>query len=384
MMSDHQPRLFFQIWTDDGRLLYRNKGSPDDPFVTGGRTGLGWFDRKGEKWRTFALWNTARTLHMQVGEPTTYRRETSVQFAVKLGILAAIILPLLGAMTWWIVHRAFEPLRQSTGDVASRIAGDLREVNARAADDEVRPLFNALNRLLGRVRQTLEREQRFTANAAHELRTPLAGIKTNLQVLTRARNADEQRIALAGLTDSTERSIRLVDQLLTLARVDPDHVAMGENIDFPHLIRRVVSDHEAAASLKLIRVRTRCEPAGVPGNEASLAILLRNLIDNALRHTPAGGEVLVSCGLVDNRVEVSVMDTGPGIPPELRDRVFDRFFRVAGDHTTGSGLGLSIVKSIAELHAATIRVGDGIGSCGTLITVSFPAAAGKVSSPSGD
>jgi len=221
MMSSHEPYLFFQIWTADGRLLYRNNGAPADPFVAGGVSGLGWFERNGEKWRTFALWNGTHTLHMQVGEPMTHRKEFSVQFAAQLAIMAAIILPLLGAMIWWIVHRTFGPLRRSTEDVAQREQGDLREVNASEADEEVKPLFAALNRLLSRARQTLEREQRFTADAAHELRTPLAGIKTNLQVLTRARNGDERSVALTGLSDSTERSIHLVDQLLTQTRSCP-------------------------------------------------------------------------------------------------------------------------------------------------------------------
>ncbi|MEO8103243.1 MAG: ATP-binding protein [Betaproteobacteria bacterium] len=375
MISNHQPYLFFQIWTENGRLLYRNNGAPDEPFVGGGRTGLGWFDRQGERWRTFALWNNTHTLHMQVGEPLRHRKETSIQFAIQLIVLAAIILPLLGAMIWWIVHRSFEPLRRSTDEVGTRTPGDLRAVDAAKADEEVRPLFAALNHLFGRMRQALEREQRFTADAAHELRTPLAGIKTNLQVLTRARNADEQGIALAGLTDSTERAIRLVDQLLTLARIEPDQVMRGSTIDLAALVRRQAGEHDAAARARRIRLSTQCDAATVAGNEASLAIMLRNLLDNALRHTPEGGEVTVSCGRVNGRVELAVSDSGTGIPAALHERVFERFFRAPGDQPAGSGLGLSIVRSIADLHAATIRVSDGIGKSGTTITLSFPPVA---------
>lgn len=375
MIGGHQSYLFFQVWNEKGRLLYRNHGAPDEPFALEGMTGLGWLTLNGEKWRTFTLWNKARTLNMQVGEPMTHRKELSVHFAIQLLVLATIILPLLGAMIWWIVHRTFEPLRRSTRDVASRGQGDLREVDVAGADEEVKPLFNALNHLFGRVRQTLEREQRFTADAAHELRTPLAGIKTNLQVLTRARDADEQRVALTGLADSTERSIRLVDQLLTLAHVDPSQVLSEEKIDFEGLIRRQMSDHAAAAGAKNIRLRAEGSPAFVQGNEGIMAILLRNLIDNAIRYTPDGGEIIVACHATAERVELSVRDSGPGIPAHLRELVFDRFFRISGNQATGSGLGLSIVKSIATLHWAIIRIGDGIGSKGTAVTVSFPVDA---------
>jgi signal transduction histidine kinase len=383
LTTDYRPYLFFQIWTGDGQLLYRNNGSPETPFVTAGRTGLGWFDHDGERWRTFALWNKAHTLHMQVGEPTAHRQATSLRFAVQLLVLAAIVLPLLAAMIWWIVHRAFEPLRHSTREVASRGQGDLLEVDVTGADEEVKPLFNALNRLFGRVRQTLEREQRFTADAAHELRTPLAGIKTNLQVLTRARDADEQRLALGGLADSTERSIHLVDQLLTLARVDPNQVLSGARIELDRLIRRQVNDHAEAARAKSLWLRAECGAVFVHGNEAILAILLRNLIDNAIRYTPSGGDIIVSCRSVADRIELSVRDSGPGIPAHLREQVFDRFFRITGHHSTGSGLGLSIVKSIVVLHGATILVADGIGARGTTVTVSFPPAAGVATLASG-
>jgi two-component system, OmpR family, sensor histidine kinase QseC len=386
MISDHQPYLFFQIWTTDGRLLYRNNGSPAKPFVSGGKTGLGWFEHNGEKWRTFALWNQAHTMHMQVGEPTSHRKEISSRFAIQLSILAAIILPLLGGLIWWIVHRTFAPLRRSTRDVASRVPGDLREVDVTGADEEVKPLFGALNQLFARVRRTLEREQRFTANAAHELRTPLAGIKTNLQVLTRARDGLERNIAQSGLAESTERAIRLVDQLLTLARVDPDHVTSGASVDLPHLIDRAVNEHAATAGAKLIGLSAECEPVTVFGAEAGIAILLRNLIDNAIRYTPIGGRVIVSCRGTANQVTLCVRDSGPGIAMELRDRIFDRFYRVAGSQATGSGLGLSIVKGIAELHLAAISVTDGIGTSGTTITVTFPVTArrGLAAHNSGD
>jgi two-component system, OmpR family, sensor histidine kinase QseC len=376
LTTHHEPYLFFQIWTADGRLLYRNKGAPEQPFTTGGKTGLGWFDRNGEKWRTFALWNDAHTLHMQVGEPLTHRKEISTRFAIQLSILAALILPLLGAMIWWIVHRTFAPLRRSTADVGSRVPGDLREVDATGADEEVKPLFTALNRLFARVRQTLEREQRFTADAAHELRTPLTGIKTNLQVLTRARDEAERNVALTGLTDSTERAIHLVDQLLTLARVDPKRVLMAQRIDLANLVRQQLNDHSAAAGEKNVALAAQCENVTVGGDGAGLAILLRNLVDNAVRYTPSGGRIVVACRWVENHGELSVQDSGPGIAAEVRDRIFDRFYRVAGNHASGSGLGLSIAKSIAELHGAKLMVTDGIGISGTTITLIFPRDAG--------
>lgn len=371
--GEHSTYLFFQIWNSRGGLVYRSLGAPAKPFMAASAGGFGWTTLQGHRWRSYSAWNEARTLQIQVGEPIHHRKEISGGFAYRLGLFALVTIPLTGLLIWWIVHAAFAPLRRSAGEVAARAPNDLREVGSEGAPIEVAPLLLALNGLLARVRHTLLHEQRFTADAAHELRTPLAAIKTNLQVLRRARNPDEGREAVEGLSASVERSSHLIDQLLTLARFDPERVAVQPflQVDLGELVNGQVREHAAFALARGVVLRAEPRPVIVTGHAASMVVLLRNLVDNALRYTQAGGTVVVASTVGAAGPELIVSDSGPGIEEAERQRIFDRFFSLPGNASKGSGLGLSIVRRIAEVHGANIELRPGLEGRGITFAVCF-------------
>lgn len=282
---------------------------------------------------------------------------------------ALLGLPVLGFWIWLATWRGLRPLDAVAGEIAARRPDKLEPVAPASAPQEIRPLVEAINGLFLRVGQALESERRFTADAAHELRTPLAALAAQAQVAQRARDDDERNHAIGQLIASSRRAARLVDQLLTLARLDPDNAAVTETVSLDRLAEEACALHGAEAMGKGVALELDAAAATTTGNADMLRILLRNLVDNALRYTPAGGRVTVAVapGIV------SVTDTGPGIPPEERQRVFDRFHRLAGQETEGSGLGLSIVARIAERHGATIGLADGDGGKGLRVTVRFSA-----------
>ena len=364
--------LLFQIWDANGVLRYKNKGAPDQAFSGAGVTGFGHVTMSGETWRTYSAWNTAHRLQIQVGEPGTHRNDISERFAYKLLLFALLILPVMGTGIWWTVSRVLRPLLASAQEVARRTPNDLRQVKTEGAPVELQPLLFAINHLFEQVSSTFEREQRFTADAAHELRTPLAAIKTNLQVLHGARSEAERKEFIAALDISVDRSTRLVGQLMTLARLDPQQqpAALGE-VDLAGLLtsqlpelRRQADQHQISFSADIEPVRCLLDPD-------SFRILFRNLVDNAFRYTPPSGSVRLSCRVDGQHACLRLADSGPGIPAEMRERVFDRFVRLSHTGTPGSGLGLSIVKNIVAAHGASIALKDGPDGRGLLVEIRF-------------
>jgi len=243
--------------------------------------------------------------------------------------------------------------------------------------DEVRPLVESFNRLLGRLDETIQGERRFIADAAHELRTPLAALLAQTQVALRSAVTDEEKTSLRRLVAGVERSARLSEQLLDMARLDADKYANGHGrIDLYDLLVVVIRDFETAANQKRQLISLDTEPCVIVGHVDELGILIRNLMDNALRYAGEGGHVAVSCKCLQDskgRVCLRVADDGPGVPESERGRIFDRFYRVPGNGERGSGIGLSLVARIAQLHGATIEVGEGLDGRGFGIDVRFPA-----------
>jgi signal transduction histidine kinase len=277
-------------------------------------------------------------------------------------------LPLLGGWIWLATWRGLRPLDEIAVELGTRAPERLDPVVPAAAPREIRPLLEALNNLFGRVGQALDNERRFTADAAHELRTPLAAITTQAQVAARARDAAERDHALAQLTTSARRASHLVEQLLTLARLDPAAGLPMSELRLDTLAAEVCADHGAAALEKNVALELSAPaPVTVAGNDAMLRILLRNLLDNAVRYTPAGGKVGV--GVTADTLAVS--DSGPGIPADQRANALRRLHRLAGQEIEGSGLGLSIVARIAELHNARLDLADGIGQPGLTVRLTF-------------
>ena len=373
--GNHREYLLFQIWGAGQRLLYKNAGTPDMPFVQSTVNGFSWAVIHGQRWRIYASWNKSRQLQIQVAEPASHRKEISTRFAYKLSGFALLFVAVAGGAIWWSVNLVFRVLQTSANEVALRTPNDLAEVSLAGAPRELEPLLLAINRLFGRVRRTMEHEQRFTADAAHELRTPLAAIKTNLQVIQRARNDAERDEFLVGLGISVDRAGRLVDQLMTLSKLDPQHQEQADMTlqDLSALLAEQLPAWREHAQRQRQTLLVACEPTPCRINRELVLIMARNLLDNALRYTPQGGSVFLSCQSKAEGVCLTVSDSGPGIPVAMRERVFERFFRLADANTPGSGLGLSIVRRIADTHGATIRLAQGAGEVGLVVEVVFPS-----------
>lgn len=367
--------LRFQVWGRQGQLIYRSHDAPLQPLVNTNADGYAWAGNDGESLRTYAAWSSNRLLQIQIAEPTGHRRAVIQRTLWRLALFGGLLLLLAAFLIWWIISRSFTPILWTSEAVAARTGSNLDALDLQSVPHEIAPLIVAFNRLLHRIRATLERERRFTADAAHELRTPLAAIRAHAQVLQAARSADEASEAAQDIVIGVDRSRRLVDQLLILARLDGNERQIEHpSIDLATLVAQQVNEHCNVARQRHIVLQAITQSAMVNADADQLAILLRNLIDNALRHTPAGGAVQVACG-VSNRVAwLAVRDSGVGIPDVERQAIFGRFYRVnrtASGESYGSGLGLSIVQRVAEQYGASISVEPGLNDTGVSFVVRF-------------
>jgi len=287
-------------------------------------------------------------------------------------LLAA--LPALGLAIWLGVGSGLRPLGELRRELARRGPGDLARLDAARTPVEIEPLVAELNRLFGRIDEALERERRLTADAAHELRTPLAVLSTQAQVARRAASEAARNEALDAIVVGSERAARLIEQMLTLARLESGQgEGAVQRADLRALARAALADAAPFALGKNLDIALEegaaVEVAGYPG---LLQVLLRNLVDNAVRYTPRGGKVRVAVGGDGRTARLEVSDNGPGVPPQELARLGERFHRLAAPGETGSGLGLSIVLRIAELHRGGVRFAAGHGGAGLAVSVELP------------
>ena len=360
--------LRFQIWTSDGQLVLNSPNTPKAPLTqTVGFSdtveGLG----ESLRWRYYLQWANDRTVWVIVGVNHHVRDELITHTVWRLLAPALCGLPILALWVWLAIRHGLRPLNDVADQIRAREPQHLTAVEPATAPIEIRPLIESINHVFTRVEKTIESEKRFTADAAHELRTPLAALAAQAQVALRARDANERRHAIDQLIASSRRASRLVDQLLTLAKVDPEDIASPCCVFLDRVAEEVCAQHGAVAIANNVTLELDAAPTVINGDADMIGILLRNLIDNAIRYTPAGGRVLVSV----RDLCVTVEDSGPGIPEAERARVFDRFHRLAGQEKEGSGLGLSIVARIAERHGAAIQLGTGANGTGLKVTIEF-------------
>lgn len=353
----YEQRLAFQMWLlKEDRIWLRTHNAPK--YRLSDRA-AGFEDRKidGSPWRVYVLTNAEDGLQVQVGENAERRRELRDYIAWRVLIPILISIPLLALMIWYGVGRAMRPLRSIADDVQKRRPDNLHPIPDAVVPLEAKPLIVALNALFQRLQQAFETERRFTSDAAHELRTPLAALRTQAQVALRATSDEERRRALTQVISGVDRATHLAQQLLTLARIDPSLWVGRDQIDLPALASEVLVEIAPSALARDIDLGFETGQVSViPGDRAMLAIMMRNLVDNAIKYSPAGGKVEVRIAQDGRRIVLDVDDSGPGIPPEERERVFERFYRQVGTNVPGSGLGLSIVKRIADLHHAGVRL----------------------------
>jgi signal transduction histidine kinase len=269
-----------------------------------------------------------------------------------------VLVVVLGLLIRAAVGRALAPLQQVRAEIGQRGVLSLHALDARGMPDEVAPLVETLNDLLVRLDQALVAQRRFIADAAHELRSPLTAVKLQAQIASRANSDSERAAALAQLSGGVDRAAHLIDQLLDMARLEPSaRQTAFEPVALDALTKQVVADFSAQAEARDIDLGVgACAALSLAGQADSLRMLLGNLVDNAVRYTPAGGRVDVDLGIDGDNAVLSVSDSGPGIPESERERVFERFHRLAGSETPGSGLGLAIVRQVALLHGGRVEL----------------------------
>ncbi|MEZ5614185.1 MAG: ATP-binding protein [Rhodocyclaceae bacterium] len=370
----YERKIAFQVWDRKGRLLLRSASAPESRLQSRPE-GYGDAVIDGKRWRIFSRWDERRHYLVQVGERYEFREELAQSVAGHLLHPLYFALPALALLIWLAVGAGLAPLAGVAREVARRAPDNLAPLDAGRSPREVLPLVGALNALFARLKDSLEQERRFTADAAHELRTPLAAVKTQAQVALGARDEAERGRALENVVAGADRAARLTEQLLVLARLDPQTaLAPGQRVDLQALAEQGVAETASAAAAKSVELGLAAGAAApVPGDAVLLAVLLRNLLDNAVRYTPPGGEAEVSVQSVPDAVLLTVTDNGPGIPPDERASAFERFRRVLGSGEEGSGLGLSIVRRIADLHRAAVSLETGPGGRGLKVEVRFPS-----------
>jgi len=351
--ADPGQRVLVQIWDPAFDRPYSSQIA--GPMPRQAIDGYITLPHEGRQWRVYTALAGKQTI--QVAQPVSLRTELAARTAVRLLIPVLIVLPLLGLVGWIIVGRGLAPLETTAAAVAARNPNSLELLPTDDLPTELQPLVAALNELLGKLGGSLDAQRRFAADAAHELRTPLTALTLQVQLAQRAATESERSAALDRLELGVKRATRLVQQLLTMARMEPD--ASGSAfvaVDLARLAASVVEDYRPMAAPRGITLALDAHEAQVEGQDEALRILLGNLIDNALRHTPDGGTVGVTVAADHGRAWLEVADSGPGIAEELRERVFDRFYRGEAAPGTGTGLGLAIVRQVTALHHGEIRL----------------------------
>jgi two-component system, OmpR family, sensor histidine kinase TctE len=311
---------------------------------------------------------------IEVAETTNKRGKLTRDILLGTLLPQVALAALAFTAIWFGVGRALQPLTRLSSEIETRSPRELSAVDTSETPEEAKPLVGALNTLFGKLRESGLAQQRFLATAAHQLRTPLAGLKAETELALLETHPSEMHDKLERLNQSAARASRLATQLLALARSEPDaqRVDALETVDLRALIQEQIDEWVRAAAAKDIDLGFELQPARVQGQAILLRELQRNLIHNALEYTPHQGRVTVRCGTEGDRCFFAVEDNGPGIPRELRESVLERFYRMPETPGTGSGLGLAIVQEIALAHRARIEI-SGAGGGGTLVRVAFPA-----------
>ena len=371
----YETKIGFQIWHEDGRLLVRSKSAPERPFSPN-QPGFSAQSLEGDIYNVFVL--RSGSSWIQVAEKEEVRDELLHDLGVAVMtplVSGAVILLVLVNL---LVLYGLAPLRQLAASIEKRDPDALGLLEIETVPDEVAPVVRALNNLLVRVQDALERERRFTDAAAHELRTPLAALRIHADNMVRATTDEERMQSMGRLRQGLERASKLAEQMLAYSRTqdstDREH---PEPIDLPALVREAVVQleplREARAQTIELDMPTADNGFAILGEPTLLRRLVVNLLDNASRYAPSGSKIRVELCRQADRVELAVSNSGPAIPSDLKVRVFEPYYRIPGSSSDGSGLGLAIVKQIADRHGAKITLGTLEDGSGTTLRIDFPA-----------
>lgn len=369
--------LVVQIWDRSGVRVYLPPPASEQPPQRLPRhtPGFATIDTPSGPYRVFSV--LANGQLVQIGQPLAVRRELAASLALRTIVPLLIAVPFLLGIVWFAIARSLAPLTRLASAVAKRSPTKLAPVPDGNWPSEALPLVAELNDLLRRLGAALDSQRALVADAAHELRSPLAALHLQAQLAERATTSEERASALADLKRGLLRATRMVEQLLSLAREESGVAdSPRASVDIVALAKEVVSELSPLAQTKTLDLGVEAPPSvHVIGDGAGLRTMLTNLVDNAIRYTPGGGRIDVAIERDGDAIILAVRDSGPGIAPEARERMFGRFVRGGEPSVSGSGLGLAIVRRVAERHGATVELAGGPGGRGLAVLVRFPAAA---------
>ena len=365
-----EEEFLIQVWSHSGEQVYTSHPLIELPQQASNGFKITRYQQ--EKWRVV----THRNDHgvIQVAQPQNARHIYIWQLASGLLLPVLLQIPLIGLLIWMAVSRSLRPLKQVSRDIQSRSASSLVPLNPDTAPREIQPLISELNHLLGRLGGAIELQRSFTADAAHELRTPLAALQLQADILARSQSEEEREQALQSLQKGIGRASNLVAQLLTLARLGPEYSKLPVVIELRPLVQQTLEDYFDLAAAKEIDLGFLCQkPLFISGNADNLRIMIGNLIDNAIRYSPAKSVVDILLYKQGETVVFEVQDSAALIGEAEKSRLFERFYRGSSSHqAAGSGLGLSIVSDVVAQHQGRVEIRAGTDSPGNTFIVSFP------------
>lgn len=382
-VSTHQNQpadyLFFQIWDKDLQLITRSDTAPEtalSKFVEG------FYDVNfdGYRWHNYVFFDDNLDRWIIVGERSDVRSVMAENIVLAAVLPSIVGIGISAILIWWLIGNGLKPLKQLSQQLINKQADDLTAVKLDKLPVELDQLVTIINQLFWRLDQAFQREQRFAADAAHELRTPISALQVHLHNLQQTTDSQQEDWQL--LQQSVARMAHMVNQILMLYRTAPEQIAAkAETIDLFKLTRQVIASDFQQFESRHQQVELSGETATIQGHMFAIETLLQNLLANACKYSPTGGQILVDVHPVASGTRLIIEDSGPGIPPEQYARVFDRFYRYQNLQTLsdmpGCGLGLAIVKHIVDLHHADIKLGKSGKTSGLKVTVNFPAVLSK-------
>ncbi len=375
----YERKMAFQLWESHDRLVLRSASAPivplDENAMTPKMRGFSDVIIKKEKWRVFSLWDKEVRYLIQVGERYAIRDELTGDIVETFLLPSITSIPILALMIWFGIGRGLAPIRKVAKEVTRRDPSHLAPLKLKNIPLEILPLIEGLNGLLNRVHTAIEKERRFTDDAAHELRTPLAALKIQAQVAKAAKTDNEKISAINNILTGVDRATHLVQQMLVLARLGAEEQTKQNNkpINVHKASEELIAQLALRAIEKNINLAFHCEDEfTIYGETANFEILLANILNNAINYTPKNGRVDVEIKDAGNCINLNITDTGIGIPEKEIERVFERYYRIRDSAADGCGLGLTISKQCAEQLNAIIKFIKPKNGIGLTVNISFP------------
>jgi len=368
--------LQFQVWTSHKKLLLHSPYANSSIYLPSKKEGFS-NQKIGKKtWRIYTRQTHKTHLTIAVAELYNFREALEKHITWDNLLILLWTYPLLGLLIWLTIGSGLSSLKRVARELSSRDATDFSPIDLQNVPIEIQPLVEELNKLLIRLQYDFESNKRFASDAAHELRTPLAALKTQAQVAQLAARPEDRSESLQTLTNGVDRCTHIVEQLLTLNRLSQEENIKFHDVDLIKITTEMIAQLAPYAVKKDVDIefKSPTERMSIEGNETTLSILIRNLVDNAIRYTPDHGKIEIGINKIKDHITLYVMDNGPGIPEKARTLVFERFYRLLRTQAPGSGLGLAIVQQIAELHHASIELGTPPEGTGLKISIIFPIA----------